>query len=169
MFILDTDVVSNLRKKKPHPALIRWIDDVGWEYLATTVITIMEIQSGIERSRRSDPGVAERVQEWLAGMLKVGEPQVMVLDTNAALILGRMRETPALRNFLIQEPRSKKTKTGGDLAIAAIAIAKEAVVATNNESDFLTINSHFPLPGLFNPLAGKWLVEPHGSLPGWRK
>lgn len=165
MFILDTDVVSNLRKRKPHPALIRWIDDVGGERLATTVMTIMEIQIGIERARRSDPAIAERVQEWLAGILEIGEPQIMALDTSAAILLGRMRETPALRSFLVHEPGAKKTKTGADLAIAAIAIAGQAAIATNNDSDFLTIDRYFPLPGLFNPFAGKWLVEPH-PLPG---
>jgi predicted nucleic acid-binding protein len=160
MFVLDTDIVSDLRKKKPHPRLIGWIEAVGWEDLATTVLTVMEIQIGIERARQSDPAASQRVQEWLSGLLEVGRPQVVALDTDAALILGRMRETPALRNFLIHEPGAKKTKTGADLAIAAIAIARGAVVATNNESDFLTINRHFRLPGLYNPREGRWLIQP---------
>src|SRR5471030_2007937 len=120
MFVLETDIVSNLRKKKPHPRLISWIEEMGWEDLATTVLTIMEIQIGIERARRSDPDTAAQVQLWLSGLLGVGRPQVMTLDTDAALILGRMQETPALRNFLISEPGAKKAKTGADLAIAAI-------------------------------------------------
>lgn len=165
MFVLDTDIVSNLRKKKPHPRLISWIEEMGWEDLATTVLTIMEIQIGIERARRSDPDTAEQVQLWLSGLLGVGRPQVMTLDTDAALILGRMQETPALRNFLISEPGAKKAKTGADLAIAAIAIARGAVVATSNKSDFLTINRHFKLPGLFNPLAGRWLIQPDFQRP----
>jgi predicted nucleic acid-binding protein len=160
VFVLDTDVVSNLRKKKPHPKLIRWMDDIGWEDLATTVLTIMEIQIGIERARRADAPTAHHVQQWLAGLLKVGKPHVLPLGTEAAILLGQMNETPPLRNFLLQDPVSKKTKTGADLAIASIAIAHSAVVVTGNRSDFLAINQHFPLPGLYDPFESQWLVEP---------
>ena len=82
------------------------------------------------------------------------------MDTNAAQLLGRMNETPALRNFLVHDPGTKKTKTGADLAIASIAIAHKAVVTTGNGSDFLVIHQHFPLRGLYDPFQGKWLVEP---------
>jgi predicted nucleic acid-binding protein len=163
MFILDTDVVSNLRKKKPHPNLVSWMDEVGWQDLATTVLTVMEIQSGIERARRSNATTAENVQHWLAGLLQVGKPHVLPLDTPAALLLGRMNETPPLRNFVLQDPATRKIKTGADLAIASIAIAHNAVVATGNGSDFLFIDQHFQLPGLYDPFGGKWLIEPPDS------
>lgn len=163
MFILDTDVVSNLRKKKPHPSLVSCIDEVGWQDLATTVLTIMEIQIGIERARRSNEATADSVQQWLAGLLQVGKPHVLALDTDAALLLGKMNETPRLRDFLVQDPATRKTKAGADLAIASIAIANNAVVATGNGSDFLVINRHFQLPGLYDPFDSKWLIEPPGS------
>jgi toxin FitB len=160
LYILDTDVVSNLRKRKPHPTLLGWMDETGWQELATTVLTIMEIQIGIERARRSDVAIAETVQKWLTGLLQAGQPHVLPLDTDAAVLLGRMNETPALRNFLVPDPEAKKTKTGADLAIASIAIAHRAVVATGNCSDFLFIHGHFPLPGLYDPFQGKWHVKP---------
>lgn len=156
MFILDTDVLSNLRKKRPHPNLLRWMDEVGWDELATTAITIMEIQVGIERAQRSSPETAAGVRTWLDGLLAVGQPQVLPLDTDAALILGKLRETPALRGFVLPDPRSQKTSTDADLAIAAIACANQAVVTTNNVRDFLAINAVFPLPGLFSPFDGVW-------------
>ena len=159
MYILDTDVISNLRKKKPHPTLLSWMDEVGWQELATTVLTVMEIQIGIERARRTDVDTAEIVQKWLTGLLQAGQPHVLPLGTDAAVLLGRMNETPALRNFLVQDPGTKKTKTGADLAIAAIAIAHKAVVTTGNCSDFVLIHRHFPLPGLYDPFQGKWLVK----------
>jgi hypothetical protein len=71
-----------------------------------------------------------------------------------------MNETPPLRNFLLQDPVTRKTKTGADLAIASIAIAHNGVVATGNGSDFRIINRHFPLPGLYDPFDGKWLIKP---------
>lgn len=160
MYILDTDVVSNLRKQRPHPALLRWIGTTGWPELATTAFTIMEIQMGIERARQSDDAVASRVATWLAGLLQTGQPQILLFGTEAALLLGRMNETPALRNFLVHPPVTKKTKTGADLAIASIAIAQQAAVATANSDDFLLIHEHFPLRGLYNPFLEKWIVEP---------
>jgi predicted nucleic acid-binding protein len=160
LYILDTDVVSNLRKKKPHPALLSWMDETGWQELATTVLTIMEIQIGVERARRADVAIAETVQKWLTGLLQAGQPHVLSLDTEAAVLLGRMSETPALRNFLVHDPGTKKTKTGADLAIASIAIAHKAVVATGNCSDFLLIHRDFPLPGLYDPFQDKWHVKP---------
>ena len=160
MYILDTDVVSNLRKRKPHPTLVSWIDETGWEELATTVFTIMEIQIGIERARRTDVAIAETVQKWLSGLLQAGQPYVLPLDTDAAVLLGRMNETPALRNFLVHDPATKKTKTGADLAIASIAITRKAVMTTANCSDFLFIHRHYPLPGLYDPFQDEWHVEP---------
>jgi predicted nucleic acid-binding protein len=162
VYVLDTDIVSNLRKQRPHPALLRWIEQTGWQEIATTVFTIMEIQMGIERARQSDTTVATRVEAWLAGLLQVGQPQVLPLNTEAALLLGRINETPALRNFLLPPPDTKKTKTGADLAIAALAIVHQAVVTTANSDDFLLIHQYFPLPGLYNPFQDKWSV---GSAP----
>ena len=166
MHVLDTDVVSNLRKRRPHPGLLRWIDEIGWQELATTVFTIMEIQVGIERARRPDSVVADRVEAWLAGLLQAGRPHVLPLSTDAALLLGKMSEAPALRSFLVQALGARKTKTGADLAIAAIAMAHKAVMTTGNGSDFLLIHQHFPLPGLYDPFQDKWLVEPPGSEQG---
>lgn len=163
MFVLDTGVVSNLRRKKPHPTLLGWIGEIGWQELATTAVTIMEIQIGIERARRSDPAVAQSVQEWLGGLLQASRPQVLPLDTDAALVLGRMYETPPLRNFLVNDPGAKKPKTGADLAIASIAISQDAVVATGNGSDFLLVHEHFRLPGLYDPFEEKWFVKPPGA------
>lgn len=99
-------------------------------------------------------------QKWLTGLLQAGQPHVLSFDTDAAVLLGRMNETPALRNFLVHEPATKKTKTGADLAIASIAIAHKAVVTTGNCSDFLLIHRDFPLPGLYDPFQDKWHVKP---------
>src|SRR5579859_2300520 len=116
------------------------MDGIGWQELATSALTIMEVQIGIERARRSNPDVAESVEKWLAGLLQAGQPQVLSLDADAALLLGRMNETPALRNFLVRDPAAKNTRTGADLAIASIAIAHNAVVTTGHCSDFLAIH-----------------------------
>ena len=160
MFILDTDIVSNLRRKRPHPSLVPWIDGIGWNEISTTAFTVMEIQIGIERARRTDPSVAVAVVQWLDGLISSGQPQVLGFDLYAAMIYGRMHETPELRSFLAGPKSARKAKTGADLAIAAIAITQGAVVATGNVADFLEIHALFPLPGLYNPLTGIWHVTP---------
>ncbi|UEM25249.1 PIN domain-containing protein (plasmid) [Skermanella mucosa] len=160
MFILDTDIISNLRRKRPHPSLVRWIDGIGWNEIGTTAFTVMEIQIGIERARRTDPTVADAVVQWLDGLISSGQPKVLSFDLHAAMIYGRMHETPELRNFLAGPKGARKAKTGADLAIAAIAITQGAVVATGNVADFLEIHALFPLPGLYNPLTGIWHVTP---------
>lgn len=163
MFVLDTDVVSNLRRRSPNPTLLRWIEAIGWAELATTVTTVMEITFGIEEVRRTSPGTAHAVEQWLQGFLGVGEPQVLLLDIEAAQTLGRMYAIPGLKRFLVTSSSARQAKTGADLAIAAIAISRGAVVATNNVTDFLAIQRHCPLPGLFNPFNDTWHVAPQSG------
>lgn len=67
-------------------------------------------------------------------------------------------QPPSLNYFIVSDPRSRKVKTGTDLAIAAVAIAGEMATVTGNVDDFLVINEVFRLPGLFNPFDGSWAV-----------
>jgi predicted nucleic acid-binding protein len=67
LFVLDTDVVSNLRKAKQHPQLRAWIERTDPSGIGTTVVTITEIQCGIERQRMSDVARAHGTQAWLNG------------------------------------------------------------------------------------------------------
>ncbi len=166
LFLLDTDVVSNLRKTKPHPRLVSWLQSLPAASVFMATATIAEIQCGI--GLISVPAVAQRVQSWLDGMLRDGQPRIADFDARAASLLGRMWATPALNNFIANDPRSRKIKNGADLAIASTAIARAMVVATGNVDDFLLINTAFTLPGLFNPFASHWASEPAGgvSRPG---
>jgi len=136
----------------------RWVAQTGWQAIATTVVTVMEVQRGIERARVQHPRVADEVEGWLTGLLDAGAPQVLPMGVAAAKLLGRMYETAALRHFIITDPQAKEQATGADLAIAAIAIAAGAAVATGNAKHFLQINACFPLPGLFEPMAQVWYV-----------
>lgn len=160
IYILDTNILSPFRKKKPHPALVRWVSEVGWQDLATTVVTIAEIQCGAERARKNDPKVAEEIDGWVDRMLADGEPQILPMSVTASRLLGKMYETPSLRHFIVTDPAAKDAATGADLAIAAIAIAAGGVVVTNNVRHFLQIHNAFPLPGLFDPLNDEWHVQP---------
>lgn len=157
MFALDTDVLSNLRKQKKHPTVQLWLHATASSDLSTTVITIAEIQCGIERQMSQNPTYASDTKRWLDGFLSVGGVQVLTLGVPAALLLARMHETPSLRNFVIPDPKQKKKKSPADLAIA---IAEGATVATGNQAHFEEIHESFPLPGLYNPFKDIWSVTP---------
>ena len=144
----------------PYPAVTSSLQQIGWRDIATSVVTVTEIPRGIERVRTSDVAMAEQMDRWLGGMLAAAEPQILVMETASAHLLGRMYETPALRHFVITDPNAREQATGADLAIAAIAIAHAASIATRNVRHFLQINACFPLPGLFDPVAQAWHVRP---------
>lgn len=152
MFLLDTNVVSELRKRKPAPQMIDWYTRQDSRELWTSVITIFEIQIGIERARTQHPGVAVDAERWLEEELLprfVG--RILPLGVAASRLYGRMLTTPDLVNFVIQDPRSKKQRTGADLMVAAIALTEGAIVVTRDTEDFRRIDKHFPLLGIVNP------------------
>ena len=152
--------MSNLRKARKHPGLQMWIERTGWDKISTTVVTIIEIQCGIERQRPSDPVYAGATQAWLNRFLEIGAPQVHALTASAGLLLACMHETAALRSFVVSDPKQKQPKTAADLAIAAITITEGAILATGNHRHFEAIDAHFPLPGLYNPFEDSWSRKP---------
>jgi len=159
MFILDTDVLSNLRKPKKHPLVQSWLFSLSNQEIATTVISIAEIQCGIEKAKSQHPDYVTSIQAWMDGFLQASGYQIFPLGLDAAVILAKMHKIPALRHFLIRDPRQKSFKSPADLAIAAIAVAEKAVIATGNQSHFAEINAIFPLPGLYNPFTNTLVVS----------
>ena len=160
IFVLDTNVVSEFRRKRPHPTIAQWIAAIDPANLATTVVTIHELQRGIERVRLSSPVEAEDIEIWLEGLLATQYPTILPMQLDAWRLLGKMYETRELRHFLATDPRAREPTTGEDLAIAAIAIVGSHPIATRNVRHFRQIAEHFPLPGLFDPFAGIWHLEP---------
>ena len=55
MFLLDTNVITELRRPRPDPAVIAWIQSVDDLDLFISAVTIREIQAGIEITRAQDP------------------------------------------------------------------------------------------------------------------
>ena len=65
MYLLDTHVVSELRKPKPHGAVMQWIQEVADAELHISAVTIGEIQAGIELTREQDEPKAAEIEQWL--------------------------------------------------------------------------------------------------------
>ena len=131
VYLLDTNVVSELRKPRPHGAVVAWlnsVDDVGL-HLAT--VTLCEIQAGIELTREQDAEKAAEIESWLD------------LVTDAYNLLPM--DAPAFRCWAKLMHRKSDIRYE-DAMFAAIAKVKGLTVVTRNVSDF----SSFGI-GLLNP------------------
>ena len=69
VYLLDTNVVSELRRPRPHGAVLDWIADVAAEQLFVSAVTVGEIQTGIEITREQDEARAEELEGWLDKVL----------------------------------------------------------------------------------------------------
>jgi predicted nucleic acid-binding protein len=64
MYLIDTNVVSELRKPRPSPAVIKWLGPVDDADLHLSAVTLGEIQAGIELTRDQDPAKAAEIEAW---------------------------------------------------------------------------------------------------------
>ncbi len=69
MFLLDTNVVSELGKVRPHGAVLAWIVSTPVDHMFISAMTIGEIQVGVERTRDQDPGKASEIEAWMLRMI----------------------------------------------------------------------------------------------------
>lgn len=136
MFLLDTNVVSELRKPKPHGGVLAWIEQVPDAALHLSAVTIGEIQAGIEITRDQDKAKADELTAWLDQV--AGSYNVLPMDGAA------FREWARLMH--------RKSETlYEDAMIAATARLHGLTVVTRNVVDF----KPFKVP-LLNPFAKKW-------------
>ena len=121
MYLLDSNVVSELRRARPHPAVVGWIEEVAADKLFLSVVTVGEIQAGIELTREQNIAKAEELEAWLSAVLV----SYSVLPMNA----DTFREWARLRH------RRSDTLTE-DAMIAATALVHRLTVVTRNLRDF---------------------------------
>jgi hypothetical protein len=130
-YLLDTDIISELRKRKPHGAVLAWIRENPEESLYVSAVTIGEIQAGIEITREQDEAKAAEIEQWLDELTRAYN----VLDVSAA-IFRRWAQLMHRRADHHLE----------DALIAATALTHDLTVATRNVRDF----KHFEVD-LINP------------------
>ena len=89
-YLLDTNVVSELRKRSPDVNVAEWYDGVRSVELHLSVLTLGEIRIGIERLRRKDAARAHSLDEWLRGLLPMYSSRIVGVDVATADEWGRL-------------------------------------------------------------------------------
>jgi predicted nucleic acid-binding protein len=65
MYLIDTNVISELRRVRPHQAVVAWLDGVAEHDLFVAAVTIGELQAGVEIMRDQDPDKAREIEAWV--------------------------------------------------------------------------------------------------------
>lgn len=120
-YLLDTNLVSEYRKPRPHGAALAWLNAQNSEQLFLSTVTIGELQSGIERTRHHDSAKATQLEVWLSELPAVY--QCLPMDIACFREWGRIMHSK--QGHLIE-----------DAMIAATARVHHLIVATRNERDF---------------------------------
>jgi toxin FitB len=121
MYLLDTNIVSELRKIKPHGAVSAWIKGADDHDLHLCAVTIGEIQAGIEITREQDADKANEIEIWLNQL--ASSYNVLPMTAETFRIWAKLMHGQS--NTVIE-----------DAMIAACAIAHQLIVVTRNVRDF---------------------------------
>lgn len=92
-FLLDTNVVSELRKARPHPRVAEWHRRHGKDEVFISSLVVGEIRQGIERLRPRDGKRAEDLDGWLAGLTAAYGDRILPVSPAVAEEWGRMNSS----------------------------------------------------------------------------
>jgi len=123
MYLIDTVVLSELRKRERHAGVVRWLGDKAPDALFLSAITIGEIERGVLRQRVNNPVFAEALGAWLDRTVEAYGDRIISLDTRVARRWGRLS--------------ARVGHGGADLLIAATALEHGLTVVTRNVRHFL--------------------------------
>lgn len=131
MYLLDTTVVSELRRVRPNPAVVAWLESVTEADLHLCALSLGEIQAGIELTRKQDADKAAQLERW-ADQLATAY-NILPMDAATFRLWARLMHR-------------KSATLYEDALIAACALAHKLTVVTRNVRDF----APFDVP-VFNP------------------
>ena len=122
-YILDTNVISAVRRPERAPLVAAWLEGKNEADLYLSVITLGEIERGITREETRNPTFAEDLRVWIDRTVTLFGDRILPFGAEDALIWGMLS--------------ARLGHSGADLMIAATGVARDAVIVTGNEDDFL--------------------------------
>jgi toxin FitB len=125
MYLLDTDVLSELRRReRTHPQVAAWVDSVPASDLFLSVITILEIEAGTLMLLRRDAAQGAVLRAWIDNkVLPAFAGRILGIDTQVAQRCAGLH---------VPDPRAER-----DALIAATALVHRMRVVTRNVGDFV--------------------------------
>lgn len=124
MYLLDTNVVSELRRPRPDPTVVAWLAATRDETLHLSAVTIGELQAGVEVTRQQDPAKAAEIEAWVDRV--AGTYNVLPMDAQAFRVWAKLMHRRS--DELIE-----------DAMIAATAAVHGLAVVTRNVRDFAAL------------------------------
>ena len=126
MYLLDTNVVSELRRPRPHGRVVAWLESVPDADLHLSAVTIGELQAGVELTRMNDPAKAGGIETWVDQVASTFN----VLPMDGAIFRCWARIMHRRSDDLIE-----------DAMIAATAEVHHLTVVTRNTRDFIALGA----------------------------
>ena len=122
MILLDTVVLSELRKSRPSSRVIQWVQRHQDNDFFISVVSLGEIERGIEKKRKSEPEFAQELTHWLENLQRLYGDRILPTTPNIARKWGQLS--------------AQLGHDGADLLIAATALVHGLTVATRNVRHF---------------------------------
>ena len=124
MYVLDTNVLSEMRRPSPNPRVLAWLDAVPERRLHTSVIVVGELRRGIQKHARVDLPAAQRLDLWLDELIDLYSfgDRLLPVNLEDAFTWGRITVDAKLPH--------------ADALIAAQALSRDWTVVTRNTKDF---------------------------------
>ena len=122
MFLLDTDVLSTLRRRERNPGMVHWVESQRTTDLHISVVTVGEIERGVAQQQRQNQDFARDLGLWLDRVLGWYGERVLPIDIGTARRWGQLSATLG--------------HDGADILIAATALERGLTVVTRNVRHF---------------------------------
>jgi toxin FitB len=122
-YLLDTNVVSEIRKARPDERVATWFESVHSGHLYLSVLVVGEIRQGIDRLNRRDPTQAAVFATWLAALKRTYADRVLDIDREIAETWGALNAARPLPVV--------------DGLLAATALVHDLTLVTRDEHDLV--------------------------------